>query len=584
MAFSVDFIYKLKQANPIDTVVSSYTNLVKRGRNFVCLCPFHNEKTPSCHIYTDDPHFHCFGCGAGGDVITFIMKAENLEYLDAVKLLARRAGLEIPDDRVDRREAHLRTRILEINRETANYYFRFLAGREGAPGREYFARRALSAQTVKKYGLGFAPESWDSLKQHLNALGYTDEELLVSGVCRRSEKGYIYDFFRNRIIFPIVDVRGSVIAFGGRILGEGQPKYLNSSDTPVFKKSRNLFSLNFAKNSNSNAFILAEGYMDVIAMNQAGFENVVATLGTALTADQALIIRRYASEVILSYDSDEAGQNATARAMRILGDAGLTVRVLQMENAKDPDEYIKEYGPQRFRMLINNSENAVSYRLEKCRAGLDLQTDAGRVECLKRMTAVLAELYNPVEREVYVGRVAKELEVSADAIRAQLAVMNKKHERVERKKQRANLISTVNPDDRMNPEAHTKLKEARAEEMLLSYLMNNTEKLEDIRIALSPEGFVTSLNARFFDVLCRRLPESENFTISLLNEELSVDEMGRIVEIYDRYRDVPISAAAAADCVDTLKEYHRLESLGKASEMSEDELLQLQEFYKNSRQ
>lgn len=583
MAFSEDFLYRLKQSNPIDTLFSSYVNLVKRGRDYVCLCPFHNEKTPSCHVYTDDPHFHCFGCGAGGDIITFIMKAENLEYIEAIRFLAQRAGLEVPDDRIDRREAQLRTRVLEINREAANYYFRCLAGREGTAGREYFAKRALTAQTVKKYGLGFAPESWDSLRQHLNSLGYSDDELLASGVCRRSDKGYIYDFFRNRVIFPIVDVRGSVIAFGGRILGEGQPKYLNSSDTPVFRKSRNLFSLNFAKSAGSNALILAEGYMDVIAMNQAGFENVVATLGTALTTEQALIIRRYASEVIISYDSDEAGQNATARAMRILSGAGLNVRVLKMDNAKDPDEYIKEFGAQRFKLLVTNSEDAVAYRLQKCKQGLDLQTDAGRVECLKRMTEVLAELRNPVERDVYVGRVAKEMEVNVSALNEQLAVMDKKHRYAERRKERANILSTINPDDRMNPEAHTKLKEARAEEMLISYALCNSEKAAKIRDALAPHGFVTRLNSRLFDVICSVTGQCEDFSISMLNSELSVDEMGRIIEIYDRYRAVAVSKTAAEECIKTLMEYHSFQSFGKASEMSDDELLRLQEFYKNNK-
>ena len=584
MAFSEDFMYRLKQGNPIDSIFSSYVNLVKRGHDFVCLCPFHNEKTPSCHVYTDDPHFHCFGCGAGGDVITFIMKAENLEYIDAVRLLAQRAGIDVPDDKVDRREARLRTRVLEINRETANYYFKCLAGRDGAQGREYFAARALTPQTVKKYGLGYAPESWDNLRQHLETLGYTDEEMISAGVCRKSDKGYTYDFFRNRVIFPIVDVRGSVIAFGGRILGEGQPKYLNSSDTPVFKKSRNLFSLNFAKSTNSNAFVLAEGYMDVIAMNQAGFENAVATLGTALTPEQALVIRRYASEVIISYDSDDAGQNATARAMRILSDAGLIVRILKMENAKDPDEYIKKFGSQRFKALINGSEDAISYRLDKCRAGHDLQSDAGRVQCMKKMLEVLSELRNPVERDVYVSRVAKELEVSVSAVHAELEAMDKKHERTAKKRERANIISTINPDDRLNPDTHSKLKEARAEEMLISYVLVNTEKAREISEAVKPGGFVTQLNIRLFDVLCKTIDKCEEFTISLLNEELSVEEMGRIVSIYDRYRDVPVTAAAARECINTLGEYHRLESFGKASEMSDSDLLELQEFLKNSKQ
>ncbi len=283
MALSEDFLYQLRQSNSIDSVMRSYVNLIKRGRGYVCLCPFHSEKSPSCTVYTDTESFYCFGCGAGGDIITFIMKIENLSYIEAVKLLADRSGLTLPEDSADFAEAKLKARILEMNRVAAKFFYNNLKSNEGKKALMYFSKRGLTSQTVNKYGLGYALDSWNSLKKHMNSLHYSDEELIAASLCTRSQNGKVYDIFRDRVMFPIIDLRGNVIAFGGRIMDGSGPKYLNSPETAVFKKSRNLFSLNFAKTTKERRLILVEGYMDVIAINQAGFENVVATLGTACT-------------------------------------------------------------------------------------------------------------------------------------------------------------------------------------------------------------------------------------------------------------------------------------------------------------
>ncbi len=407
MPLPEEFLYQLKLANSIDTVIGNYVSLKRSGHDHVALCPFHSEKTPSFHVYTDTQSFYCFGCGAGGDVVTFIKRIENLDYIESIRLLAQRGGLDMPENSADNSAGQLKKRIYEINRETANYYFRQLVSGEDKNGLKYFVTRGLKPETIKKYGLGFAPASWDGLKNHLTSLGYNDNEMLAAGVVNlgKNEKN-VYDAFRNRVIFPIIDLRGNVIAFGGRVLDDSVPKYLNTSDTPVFRKSRNLFSLNYAKNSPVKKLVLAEGYMDVIAINQAGFENVVATLGTSLTPEQARIMKTYADEVIIAYDSDNAGQKATQRAINLLGDAGITTKIIKMDGAKDPDEYIKKFGRQRFKMLLDNSDGAINFELEKCKIGIDLDTDTGKVNFLKKSVRILSQISNNLERDVYISKIA----------------------------------------------------------------------------------------------------------------------------------------------------------------------------------
>ena len=411
MPLPEDFVLQLKQNNPIESVMASYVRLNR-----------------SSHVNVAGQYFHCFGCGAGGDVITFIMKAENLEYIEAVRFLAERAGMSMPEDAKNNDLSRLKARILEINRMAARYFNHVLMKEPyGEKGRLYFSSRKLSVKTITKYGLGYAPDDWRRLTDHLKSQGCREDEIVAANLARQSQKGGVYDSFRDRVMFPIIDLRGNVIAFGGRIIdGEG-PKYLNSSDTPVFKKSRNLFSLNFAKRSEERRLILAEGYMDVIAVNQAGFENVVATLGTALTPEQARMISQYADEVIIAYDSDGPGQAATQKAINLLGEAGIKTKIIKMEGAKDPDEFIKKFGALRFKQLLDNSDGAINFQLAKCKNDLDIESDTGRVEYLKRCVNVLAAINSPVERSVYVSKVAKEQGISREALDAQInSVIRKK--------------------------------------------------------------------------------------------------------------------------------------------------------------
>ncbi|MDE6707655.1 MAG: DNA primase, partial [Oscillospiraceae bacterium] len=420
-------IQQILEQIPIADIFQKYNHFRRQGKNYICCCPFHSEKTPSCVIYPDLYLFYCPNCGVGGDVITYLQITENLSYIDTVKTLAQRLNLtifsntDIPETRLQRDKCY------KINRETANFYYQNLLRGRDKRGLEYFMKRHLSPQTIKKYGLGFAPDDWHTLQNYLHQKGYSDEELILAGVCRKSEKGNIYDNFRNRVIFPIVNTVGNVIGFGGRVLDDSKPKYLNTSNTPVFDKGNHLFSLHFAQNKPSEPLILAEGYMDVIAMNQAGFENVVATLGTAITPQQARLIARYTKEVVIAYDSDFAGQNATQKALKHFHDVGLPARVLRIKNAKDPDEFIKTYGSEKFRILIQNAQNAIDFYLDRCKTNLDLQTEQGKKIMLQRSIQVLAEIQNALIRRNYIQKISAELEISAKILESQVdRIINRK--------------------------------------------------------------------------------------------------------------------------------------------------------------
>ena len=577
MALSEDFLYQLKSANSIETIMSSYTNLKRRGHNFVCLCPFHSEKTPSCTIYTDNQSFYCFGCGAGGDVITFIMKSENLSYIEAVKYLAERANISMPEDQVDDKSGKIKQRVFEINRAAAKFFFSQLKSSAGRKGLEYLLNRGLSPETIKKYGLGFADDKWTTLTNYMQSEGYSADELVTAGLCGRSKSGRVFDIFRNRVIFPIIDLRGNVIAFGGRLIdGEG-PKYLNSSDTPVFKKSRNLFSLNFAKDSHEKRLILAEGYMDVIAVNQAGFSNVVATLGTALTPEQARLMSQYAEEIIISYDSDEAGQKATYRAINLLSEVGLKTKILKINDAKDPDEFIKKFGSTRFKLLLDNSEGAIVFEINKCKNGLDMDSDVARVEYLSRVTKVLSEIISPVEREVYISRVANEQGISKQTILYEVNSIIKKRQKSQDKKEWRNITNQiVSKRDNINPEAAKYPKEAKAEAGIIAYLFLHPDKLSDISERISPDDFVTSFNKKVYESLVHHIENSVEISISVFNSEFSPDEMGKISEILAKFREIQITHDTVNDYIDVLLSH--IDVKDKNEDMSDEDFL---DFFNN---
>lgn len=550
-----EFLETLRRANPIETVMGSYIQIQKKGRNYLCSCPFHSEKTPSCTIFPDTQTFYCFGCGAGGDVITFIKKIENLEFAEALKLLAQRSGIEMPVYSGDSRNSQRKTRIYEMNRISANFFYRNLTGSNDKSGLRYFAERKISPQTIKKYGLGYAPDSWNTLVQFLNSKGYSDDEISDAWLGGRSQKtGNMFDMFRKRVIFPIVDLRKNVIGFGGRVLDDSKPKYLNTAKTPVFDKGSNLFSLNFAKNSDSKKIILCEGYMDVIALNQAGFENAVATLGTAITPEQARIISHYAEEVIIAYDSDGAGQQASQKAINHFSDVGLRTTVLHMEGAKDPDEFIKKFGRDRFRMLLDNSRDANNFMLDNCEQGLDLETEAGKIELLKRTSSVLAGIESPIEREIYISRTSRKCDIPADVLKNHIENILSQSRRKEKKNAWRSIKSGITRmNDDINPEAVKFPKESQAEENIIRFLLRRSEDYQDIMNEIPPENFVTSFNRKVYTAVLDRVKENGKFSLSMLAEDFTPDEMGRIAGIDAKNRDIEISRQVVSDCAEILK-------------------------------
>ena len=440
----------------------------------------------------------------------------------------------------------------------------------------------MQPQTIKKYGLGYSPDSWNSLRDHMRSLGFTDAELVTAGVCRESEKS-CYDNFRGRVMFPIIDLRGNVIAFGGRKIEGDGPKYINSSDTPVFKKSRNLFSLNFAKNAASKKLILAEGYMDVITINQAGFENVVATLGTALTPEQARIMSQYANEIIIAYDSDSAGQEATQKAINLLSSAGVSSKIIKMEGAKDPDEYIKKFGSTRFKLLLDNSNDAIIFELEKCKKGLDLNQENDKVTFLRKTVAVISSLEDPLQRDVYISKVSKESDINTNVLHAQVDYMIKNKNNIKKKKEWKSIENNVNSRDTINPDSHKYPKQNRAEEFIILYLMKNPDKLEFINEHISPDEFVTSFNRKVFSAICNAMSSSDNFSVSLLSESFSSDEMGKICGIEAKNRDTTISEQTLFDCIDVLKNFKESFVYNKETELSDDDLLTIQRQLQNKK-
>ncbi len=570
-----EFIYNLRNANPIENVIGSYVSIQKRGRNYLCSCPFHSEKTPSCTVFTDTQTFHCFGCGAGGDVITFIMKIENLDFPEALKLLAQRSGMEMPQNVFSQnsRYAQKKTRIYEMNRISANFFYQNLVQGSDKSGLQYFADRRLSPATIKKYGLGYAPDSWNALVSLLGSKGYSDEEIAEAWLGGRSQKnGNIYDMFRKRVMFPISDLKGNIIGFGGRVLDNSVPKYLNTAKTPVFDKGSNLFSLNFAKNSDTKNIILCEGYMDVIALNQAGFENAVATLGTAITPEQARLISHYANHVIIAYDSDNAGQNAAQKAINHFSEVGVRTTVIRMEGAKDPDEYIKKFGRDRFRMLLDSSYDATNFMLDKCENGLDLSSEAGRFELLKRVSSVLAGIENRLEREVYISRTAQKCGISADTLKVHINDILRKSKNTEKKKEwNSTVTGVIRKSDSINPEAVNFTKEANAEKSIIYFLLKRPEEYQDIEREIPPEFFVTPFHKRLYTAILECLKADCKFSLSLLADEFSADEMGRISGIIAYYSDKGINRQYFSDCAEILR--NKDSSAKNNKDLSEDDLI-----------
>jgi len=544
----------------MQSLVGSYVTLKRSGSNMTGLCPFHSEKSPSFTVFTQDASFYCFGCGVGGNAITFVRKIENLEFTEAVSLLARRAGITLRLD--DKRDGprYDRRRYYEMNRTAARFFHAALyaATPSARAALAYFTEsRGLSSATIKHFGLGYAPDDF-SFVDHMRAAGYTEEELITGDLCKRSAKGHIYPSFRNRVMFPILDVSENVIAFGGRVMEKIEPKYLNSSDTPVFKKGSNLFALNFAHKASAEQMILCEGYMDVIAMHAAGFTNAVAGLGTAVKPEQARLLSRYTKRVILSYDSDEPGQKAAEKALRLLEEVGLDVKVLRLQGAKDPDEYIRKFGADAFRRVIENSASKFEFNFDRVLRKYDLSLPQQRIAALDELCSVIAGVYASVEREIYITEAAKRLSVDPRNIAADVErkLFKRKNEQ---KKQEGELAhrtlggfgDTVNADFARMPRI------ARAEEAVLGLLQLYPEHRK--RAFANPpmlvdDDFKTELGRRIF-VFIRQAEEGEGFYTEMLDGEFSADEVGRITKMRVARMSLSDNGDAVFDeCVKALKD------------------------------
>lgn len=571
MALPEGFLQELRDNNDIISVAQSYVELKRSGSTFSCRCPFHTEKTPSCHFYPQTQSFYCFGCGAGGDVVNFIRMIESLDYIEAVRFLAQRAGMPMPEDANDQ-SAQKRRRLYEMNREAGRYFFKKLFSPEGKAGLDYLRNRGLSLETIKRFGLGFAEDDYHKLHLYMRGLGYSDFEL-ADGALLAQNNNKMYDKFRNRVMFPIVDLRGNIVGFGGRTLSEDKktPKYLNSDETMVFRKRGMLFALNYAKNSKADYFILCEGYMDVISMHQAGFDSAVASLGTSFTSEQANLISRMGKkEVILSYDSDEAGQKAASRGINLFAEAGVNARVLKMEGAKDPDEYIKKFGADAFRSLIENSGSAIAYEMDKLAKGLDLLTDDGKSAFIKKAVVFLAGINNPLDREVYISRAARISDIPADTVRRAVDAQIRKNGFYAKKRETGELIHP-NRKDTVNPDALKTPREEKAERGIISFLFHNPEKLESVEKRLSG-GFVTEFNKSVYEFLAKQLKMGLSPDISAFNEEFDSAQMGRITGIVNDAA-FAFDEAALNDYIEVLNRFSEKKEQKEASEMTNDELL-----------
>ena len=532
MAIDQRFLDELNARCDIVDLVSRYVSLKKSGSNYFGLCPFHNEKTASFSVAPDKQIFHCFGCGAGGGPIRFIMKIEGLEFPDAVRFLAKQYGMEVPEDTADRGQRQRRDRLLELMKEAARWFYAQLHAPRGTAPMEYFVRRSLSKRTMNNFGLGYAPDSFHALLDAMTAKGYTKEELFAAGLTARSQKGTYYDKFRNRVMFPIIDIRGDVIAFGGRVMDDSKPKYLNSPETMIFNKSRNLFAMNIAKKTKSDYFLLAEGYMDVIALHQAGFDSAVASLGTSLTEEQARLLSRYTKNVIICYDADNAGQNAAQRAIDILGRAGLSVRVLRIPGAKDPDEFIKEHGAEAFRKLIERSENHIMYRLQNIQDKYDLTQDDQRVLFLKEAAREVASLDNAVEREVYTARAAKTAGVTAQAFSIEVKNEMEKRRRFEKKRYQREVRAAADAAQPKDRSLHyDNVRSARAEEGLLGLIFADSSLIPELRELITPAEFSSPLLGKLYESACQLFDEGHQVAATALEQELTSGEMDHLAMV-----------------------------------------------------
>ncbi len=557
MAFPSVFLDELNSRNPIEDVVGQYVALTRRGGNLFGLCPFHGEKTASFSVAPEKGIYYCFGCHKGGGVVNFVMEIESLDYPDAVRFLAKRAGLEVPEDNRDRSQYKKKERLWALCRDTARFFHAQLKTPAAQGVRQYIQKRGLGQDTVTRFGLGYAPNQWTALLDTMTAKGYTKQELLEAGlVLQHKEKGTLYDRFRNRLMFPIIDVRGNVIGFGGRVMDDSSPKYLNSPETTIFNKRRNLFAMNVVKKSKSDYIILTEGYMDAIALHQHGFDSAVASLGTSLTQEHADMLAKYTSEVVLTYDADAAGQNATQRAIPMLEKTGLRVKILRMQGAKDPDEFLKKFGADRFKLLLQESENQAEYRLRSLQMGFDLSIDEQKVEFAKQAAELISTYTTAVEREIYCNRAAEMAKLSPDVLKQEIARAYKRRTAKQKREQEKRDIDAVAARQPKTREfRYDNMRSAVAEESLLRMLLRepalfaHTESMEEA-------DFSVSMFGRAFSLLRERWREDLSIQAGALAECLSVAEMAHLTAVLQK-PDSPISEEAFRDYLHVIQEEAR---------------------------
>ncbi len=565
------FIEELKLHCDIEDVIGSYVQLKKRGRISVGLCPFHSEKTGSFTVYPESQSFYCFGCGAGGDVIGFIRRIENLEYVEAIKFLAQRAGMTVPENAVEDKTAQLKQKILEMNRIAARFYFDALTKPQGKAALDYLLGRGLEPKTIKHFGLGYAPNSWSDLTDLLHRKGYRFEDMEVACLSRKGKHGY-YDVFRDRVMFPIIDLRGNVIGFGGRKMSGDGPKYYNSPDTPVFKKTKNLFALNFAKKQKLERLILCEGYMDVIAMHQAGFTEAVASLGTSLTSDQCRLASSYVEEAVLAYDSDEAGQKATKRAIGLLDEVGIRSRVLSIENAKDPDEYIKKFGGVRFKKLIEQSAGSVEYGLSKIGAKYDTETPEGKISALKEAVNLLSEMKNPLEREVWAAKLARDYGTTKEGILSQVNQKLRRKVRAETNKAIIGQSAAVTTFGGAVPEKLRNPAAAAAEERVLGGAMQHPESIKALSTVLSTGDFVCELYGRLYEKLISTLSTGNEISLTLFGEDFTLEQQGIMAKLWSTAREHQYTAEDVLEAARTMLKLKEKKTDSEIAELSGKEL------------
>ncbi len=555
MAIPSQVIEDIKYHTDIESVISSYIVLKRAGKNLVGLCPFHGEKTPSFTVYPENGSFYCFGCKVGGNVFTFIQNIENLDYIESVRLLADRAGIVIPETGYDNSFVALKNRLYEINREAARFYNSFMSRPEGKWAYDYYVSRGLTPATIRSFGLGAAPDSWDALLRHLKGLGYTEEEMLQANVVTKNKNGGYLDRFRNRAMFPIINVRGNIIGFSGRRRGENkeEAKYINTSDTPVYKKSQNLFGLNLAKSYCSESLILVEGNLDVISLHQAGFKNVVCPLGTAFTSEQAMLITRYTEEVIICFDSDEAGQTAIMKAIDIFAKTGIKVKITLLPDGKDPDEFLKKNPPPEFKKLIDAAVDPTRFKLLRAGDAVDTESDNAKLNYLNEAVEILAKTTDPIAVDYYITKLADEHRVSKDAIRMKIQELRRKRvQKEERRVIREMAHPTFDRND-INPERRGNERAVQAEEIILSILMKHPDLASTIKRHVEEIPFVSSLNSRLLNELLKVLEIHQTFDISYVSQSFSDQEMGYISRLLNTGYNDNNPKTALAECFKAIK-------------------------------